>query len=58
MFLHLDNDEAGRKATLDITEKLQGPYKVLDAAPSKGKDVNDLLRLRLGLTERKEERGR
>ena len=58
VFLHLDNDEAGRKATLDITEKLQGPYKVLDAAPSKGKDVNDLLRLRLGLTERKEERGR
>lgn len=58
LFLHLDNDEAGRKATLDITEKLQGPYEVLDAAPSKGKDVNDLLRLRLGLTERKEERSR
>ena len=58
VFLHLDNDEAGRRATLDITEKLQGPYEVLDAAPRGGKDVNDLLQLRLGLTERKEDRSR
>ena len=58
VFLHLDNDEAGRRATLDISERLQGPYEVLDAAPRGGKDVNDLLRLRLGLTERKEERDR
>ena len=49
VFLHLDNDEAGRRAVLDITEKLQGPYEVLDAAPRGGKDVNDLLRLRLGM---------
>lgn len=58
VFLHLDNDVAGRRATLDISERLQGPYEVLDAAPRGGKDVNDLLRLRLGLTERKEERDR
>ena len=49
IFLHLDNDEAGRKATLDISGKLQGAYEVLDAAPKGGKDVNDLLQLRLGI---------
>ena len=58
VFLHLDNDEAGRLSTLDISEKLQDSYEVLDAAPRGGKDVNDLLQLRLGLTERKEERSR
>ena len=51
-------DEAGRLSTLDISEKLQDSYEVLDAAPRGGKDVNDLLQLRLGLTERKEERSR
>lgn len=49
ILLHLDNDEAGRKATLDISGKLQGAYEVLDAAPRRGKDVNELLQLRLGI---------
>lgn len=52
IFLHLDNDEAGRKATLDISGKLQGSYEVLDAVPKGGKDVNDLLQLRLGICQK------
>ena len=55
VFFHLDNDEAGRRATLDISGKLEGSYEVLDAAPRGGKDVNDLLQRRLGLIRQKEE---
>lgn len=58
VFLHLDNDEAGRLATLDISEKLQGSYEVLDAAPRGGKDVNDLLQRKLGLVHHKEDLSR
>lgn len=58
VFLHLDNDEAGRLAALDISAKLQGSYEVLDAAPRRGKDVNDLLQLRLGLSREGGERER
>lgn len=58
VFLHLDNDEAGRLATLDISEKLQGSHEILDAAPRGGKDVNDLLQRKLGLVHRKEDLSR
>lgn len=53
--LHLDNDEAGRKAAADMTEDLEGFYEVVDAPPRRGKDVNDLLRQRLEQAQRKEE---
>lgn len=56
--LHLDNDEAGRRAALDIWGRLQYACEMVDATPQRGKDVNELLQLRLGLKERKEERGR
>jgi hypothetical protein len=39
----LDNDDAGRQATLSITEILHNDYTVTDSPPSKGKDYNDLL---------------
>ena len=58
IYLHLDNDEVGRDAALGIAEGLGDKYTVLDRPPPCGKDVNDLLQRKLGLTHRKEERSR
>ena len=43
VYLHLDNDEIGRKATRQIKEVLQDRYKVYDEPPKSGKDYNDYL---------------
>ena len=43
VFLHLDNDEIGRKATKQIKEVLQDRYTVIDEPPKSGKDYNDYL---------------
>ena len=55
LYLHLDNDEVGREAAAGIMEGLGDKYTVLDRPPPCGKDVNDLLQRKLGLTQRKEE---
>lgn len=55
LYLHLDNDEVGREAAAGIMEGLGDKYTVLDRPPPYGKDVNDLLQRKLGLTQRKEE---
>jgi len=55
LYLHLDNDEVGRDAAAGIMEGLGDKYTVLDRPPPYGKDVNDLLQRKLGLTHRKEE---
>ena len=55
LYLHLDNDEVGRDAAAGIVEGLGDRYTVLDRPPPYGKDVNDLLRRKLGQTHRKEE---
>ena len=55
LYLHLDNDEVGRDAAKGIVEGLGDKYTVLDRPPPYGKDVNDLLRRKLGQTHRKEE---
>lgn len=55
LYLHLDNDEVGRYAAAGIMEGLGDKYTVLDRPPPYGKDVNDLLQRKLGLTHRKEE---
>ena len=55
LYLHLDNDEVGREAAAGIMEGLGVKYTVLDRPPPYGKDVNDLLQRKLGLTQRKEE---
>lgn len=47
--LHLDNDKAGRLCTAALTELLQKDYKIVDAPPPVGKDVNDFLMSYLGL---------
>lgn len=56
--LHLDNDEAGRRATAAIMESLKDRCTVLDEPPACGKDVNDQLMMRLGLKKTKEEHER
>ena len=41
--LHLDNDNAGRSASLSITEQLKDRYEIRNEPPPKGKDCNDYL---------------
>ena len=55
IYLHLDNDEVGRDAAKGIMEGLGDKYTVLDRPPPYGKDVNELLQRKLGLTQRKED---
>lgn len=43
IFLHLDNDKTGRLCTAALKELLQKDYKIVDAPPPVGKDVNDFL---------------
>ena len=43
IYLHLDNDEVGRRATNDLILKLSKYYNVIDVPPAYGKDVNDFL---------------
>ena len=56
--LHLDNDEAGRRASAAISAKLkeQG-YTVYDMVPREGKDWNDYLCLRMGLKAQERPQG-
>ena len=43
IILHLDNDEAGRIGTRQITELFKKKYEIMDAPPSHGKDFNEQL---------------
>ena len=51
--LHLDNDKAGRLCTAALQELLQKDYKIVDAPPPVGKDVNDFLMSYLGIARQK-----
>lgn len=53
IYLHLDNDRAGRLATLALKEVLPKQYEVIDNPPPSGKDVNDFLCERLGIKNKK-----
>lgn len=53
--LHLDNDGIGRGAVAGIVSGLQEKYTVLDEPPSHGKDVNDELKIRVGIMREREE---
>ena len=53
IFLHLDNDKAGRLSTKALTELLKNEYEIVDAPPPIGKDVNDFLICYLRSEERK-----
>lgn len=54
VFLHLDDDETGRIAAAEITRCLEGRCEVVNQPPSRGKDVNELLQIRLGQIREKE----
>ena len=45
LYLHLDNDETGRRAAESIIGGLKGKYEVINKPPPYGKDVNDYLML-------------
>ena len=53
--LHLDNDGIGRGAVAGIVSGLQEKYTVLDEPPLHGKDVNDELKIRVGIMREREE---
>lgn len=55
--LHLDNDAIGRGAAAGIVGGLRDRYEIWDEPPRWGKDVNDQLKIRVGL-KRKEEYSR
>jgi len=54
--LHLDNDLAGRTAAQNIITQLGGTYELRDRPPTQGKDVNDALQHKLGLTGKAREK--
>jgi len=54
--LRLDNDPAGRAAAQNITDLLGDSFEVRNRSPPAGKDVNEYLCKRLGLTERRNDR--
>ena len=58
IYLHLDNDKAGRLCTAALQELLQKDYKIVDAPPPVGKDVNDFLMSYLGIARQKTSRER
>ena len=43
IFLHLDNDIAGRRAAKGLAESLKDIAEVYDEPPASGKDMNDHL---------------
>ena len=52
--LHLDNDNTGRKAAEALKVILPDSYEVIDDPSPKGKDFNDFLCLKLGISKSKE----
>lgn len=54
IILHFDNDIAGRKATETLKVILPDRYEVVSVPPTQGKDFNDFLCLRMGITPKKE----
>lgn len=53
IFLHFDNDNAGRKASLALKTILPSKYEVIDSPPPCGKDYNDFLCFQLGIRRNK-----
>ena len=55
--LHLDNDQAGRNATLGLTNAMKNVYEVIDDPPKIGKDFNDYLCYLKNIKNLNKERG-
>lgn len=56
IYLCLDNDDAGRKATKALQTVIPNKYQVIDKPSKKGKDYNDYLCILLGI--KKEEKSK
>lgn len=56
IFLHLDNDEAGRRATEYLKNILKNNYEVIDGKPFYGKDWNDFLKELINQNSKKKEK--
>lgn len=54
IYLHLDNDLAGRISTKALSTILSDKYEVIDSPPKLGKDYNDFLCMNLGLKKKEE----
>ena len=53
IYLHFDNDSAGRIATIALKTILPKQYEVIDDPPKVGKDFNDFLCSKLGINYKK-----
>ncbi|MEF2663381.1 MAG: DUF3991 and TOPRIM domain-containing protein [Bacilli bacterium] len=53
IYLHLDNDSAGRLATIALKTVLPKQYEVIDDPPQVGKDFNDFLCSKVGINYKK-----
>lgn len=58
IYLHLDNDKAGRLCTEALKVLLEKDYKIVDDPPPVGKDFNDFLLSYLGIEQKKSHRER
>ena len=47
LYLHLDNDKAGKDTTLKIIYHYEELYNIIDEHPTKCKDFNDLLKMKV-----------
>ena len=53
IYLHFDNDIAGKKASSAMQAIFSDSYEVIDSPPPKGKDFNDYLCYKLGIVRKK-----
>jgi hypothetical protein len=53
IYLHLDNDAAGRNASFALKTILPKRYEVIDSPPPHGKDYNDHLCFKLGIPQKR-----
>ncbi len=51
--IHFDNDKAGRYATKALKTVMSDKYEVIDSPPLSGKDFNDFLCIKKGITKHK-----
>lgn len=58
IYLHLDNDDAGKQASETLKKHLESNYQVIVHFPVLGKDVNDDLMILKGLKKNREEKER
>lgn len=58
IYLHLDNDEAGKKATGNLINQLYNKYRIIVQMPVLGKDINEDLMILTNRNKEKEDNAR